>query len=97
VILYPLEQVSPVQERQFATLGGNVLALAVRGTFDDCQRLTKQAFADADLRRRVRLTSANSINVGRFSTTSTAGVSCRPDRSRSSRYPREILATSPPA
>jgi threonine synthase len=66
VILYPLEQVSPVQERQFATLGGNVLALAVRGTFDDCQRLAKEAFADRHLRERVRLTSANSINVGRL-------------------------------
>jgi threonine synthase len=66
VVLYPLGQVSPVQERQFATLGGNVLAVAVRGTFDDCQRLAKEAFADADLRRRVRLTSANSINVGRL-------------------------------
>ncbi len=66
VVLYPLDQVSPLQERQFATLGGNVRAVAVRGTFDDCQRLAKEAFADADLRRQVRLTSANSINVGRL-------------------------------
>ncbi len=66
VVLYPLGQVSAVQERQFATLGGNVRAVAVRGTFDDCQRLAKEAFADADLRRQVRLTSANSINVGRL-------------------------------
>ncbi|MDH3368565.1 MAG: threonine synthase [Gemmatimonadota bacterium] len=66
VVLYPLGQVSPVQERQFTTVGGNVLAVAVRGTFDDCQRLVKDAFADTGLRQRVRLTSANSINVGRL-------------------------------
>lgn len=66
VILYPHGQVSPLQERQFTTLGGNVVALAVAGTFDDCQRLVKQAFADPGLQRAVRLTSANSINVGRL-------------------------------
>jgi threonine synthase len=48
------------------TLGGNVLALAVQGTFDDCQRMAKEAFADPELRTRHRLTSANSINVGRL-------------------------------
>jgi len=66
VILYPHGQVSPLQERQFTTLGGNVGALAVEGTFDDCQRLVKRAFADAELHREARLTSANSINVGRL-------------------------------
>ena len=66
VVLYPEGQVSQVQEAQFATLGGNVTAVAVRGTFDDCQRLAKEAFADAELRRRVRLTSANSISLGRL-------------------------------
>ena len=65
-ILYPAGQVSPVQERQFTTLGGNVRAFAVEGTFDDCQRLVKQCFADGDMHRRLRLTSANSINVGRL-------------------------------
>lgn len=66
VVLYPEGQVSPVQEAQFTTLGGNVTAVAVRGTFDDCQRLAKEAFADAELRRRVWLTSANSISLGRL-------------------------------
>ena len=66
VVLYPDGQVSPVQEAQFTTLGGNVTAVAVAGTFDDCQRLVKQAFGRPDLRARARLTSANSINVGRL-------------------------------
>jgi threonine synthase len=66
VVLYPQGRVSPVQEAQFATLGGNVTAVAVAGTFDDCQRLVKAAFADAALARRHRLTSANSISVGRL-------------------------------
>ncbi len=67
VVLYPRGQVSPVQERQFATLGGNIKALAVEGTFDDCQRLVKQAFAEADAElSSLALTSANSINVGRL-------------------------------
>lgn len=66
VVLYPTGQVSRVQEAQFATLGGNVIALAVNGTFDDCQRLVKEAFADAELSQQSRLTSANSINIGRL-------------------------------
>jgi threonine synthase len=66
VILYPRGQVSELQERQFTTLGGNVQAGAVDGTFDDCQRLVRQAFADVDLRDRHGLTSANSINIGRL-------------------------------
>jgi threonine synthase len=66
VVLYPIGQVSRVQEAQFATLGGNVLTLAVNGTFDDCQRLVKEAFADRELNRVHRLTSANSINIGRL-------------------------------
>jgi threonine synthase len=66
LVLYPDGQVSPVQEAQFATLGGNVRALAVQGTFDDCQRLVKEAFSDRALHSRWRLTSANSINVGRL-------------------------------
>ncbi|MFP5380220.1 MAG: threonine synthase, partial [Vicinamibacteria bacterium] len=66
VVLYPDGKVSPVQEAQFATLGGNVTAVAVDGTFDDCQRLVKAAFASPDLAARVRLTSANSINIGRL-------------------------------
>ena len=60
VVLYPRGQVSDVQEAQMASLGGNILAVAVNGTFDDCQRLVKQAFADDQLRTHVWLTPANS-------------------------------------
>jgi threonine synthase len=66
VVLFPEGQVSRVQEAQFTTLGGNVTAVAVNGTFDDCQRLAKAAFEDAALRSRAQLTSANSINIGRL-------------------------------
>jgi threonine synthase len=66
VVMYPEGQVSDVQEAQFTTLGGNVTAVAVQGTFDDCQRLAKEAFADPQLNSRVRLTSANSISLGRL-------------------------------
>ena len=66
VVLYPLGKVSRRQEAQFATLGGNVTALAVRGAFDDCQRLARQAFADPALTAALSLTSANSINIGRL-------------------------------
>jgi threonine synthase len=66
VVLYPEGQVSDVQEAQMASLGDNITALAVRGTFDDCQRLVKQAFADDALRAHVWLTPANSINLGRL-------------------------------
>jgi len=66
VVLFPRGGVSERQRRQMTTLGGNVTALAVAGTFDDCQRLAKEAFRDSDLRERHRLTSANSINVGRL-------------------------------
>ena len=66
VVLYPEGKVSDVQEAQFTTLGGNVTAVAVAGTFDDCQRLAKEAFADPSLTSRVRLTSANSISLGRL-------------------------------
>ena len=66
VVLYPAGKVSALQERQFTTLGGNVRALEVDGTFDDCQRLVKEAFADDELQARLRLTSANSINIGRL-------------------------------
>lgn len=66
VILYPSGKVSPVQEKQLTTLGRNIKALEVEGSFDDCQQLVKQAFADQDLRNEVFLTSANSINVARW-------------------------------
>ena len=65
-VLYPEGQVTDVQEAQMASLGGNVTAVAVSGTFDDCQRLVKQAFADDELRKQVWLTPANSINLGRL-------------------------------
>ena len=66
VVLFPLGKVSPRQEAQFATLGGNVTAVAVRGAFDDCQQLVRAAFADPALNARLALTSANSINIGRL-------------------------------
>lgn len=66
VVLFPDGAVSPVQEAQFATLGGNITAVAVAGSFDDCQRIAKEAFADDRLRRDAGLTSANSINIGRL-------------------------------
>ncbi len=66
IVLYPTGKVSDIQEKQFTTLGQNVVALAVDGTFDDCQRLVKTAFADADLNEKLFLTSANSINIGRL-------------------------------
>ncbi|MGH9253438.1 MAG: threonine synthase [Vicinamibacterales bacterium] len=65
-VLYPEGQVTDVQEAQMASLGDNITAVAVRGTFDDCQRLVKQAFADDELRKKVWLTPANSINLGRL-------------------------------
>jgi threonine synthase len=66
VVLFPRGLVSPRQQQQLTCWGDNVRALAVAGTFDDCQRLVKQAFADADLQRRFELSSANSINIGRL-------------------------------
>ncbi len=66
VILYPAGKVSEIQEQQFTTLGANITALAVKGTFDDCQRLVKTAFADTTLTREMHLSSANSINIGRL-------------------------------
>jgi threonine synthase len=65
-VLYPKGKVSPIQECQFTTLGQNITALEVDGTFDDCQALVKSAFMDAELNARMNLTSANSINVARF-------------------------------
>ena len=65
-VLYPKGKVSPIQECQFTTLGGNITAVEVEGVFDDCQRLVKSAFMDEELNRRMHLTSANSINVARF-------------------------------
>ncbi len=66
VILYPSGKVSKVQELQLTTLGQNITALEVNGTFDDCQTLVKEAFADKDLTTKLTLTSANSINVARW-------------------------------
>ena len=65
-VLYPKGKVSPIQECQFTTLGKNITALEIDGTFDDCQALVKAAFVDDELNRRLQLTSANSINVARF-------------------------------
>ena len=66
VLLYPSEKVSKIQEQQLTTLGENIIALEVLGTFDDCQRLVKQAFLDKELASRITLSSANSINIARL-------------------------------
>jgi threonine synthase len=66
VVLFPRGKVSVLQQKLFTTLGANVAAIAVEGSFDDCQRLVKRAFADRDLCSRRPLVSANSINIGRL-------------------------------
>jgi threonine synthase len=66
IVLYPSGKVSDIQEKQFTTLGQNVTALEVDGTFDDCQRMVKLAFSDQELRSSYFLTSANSINIARL-------------------------------
>lgn len=65
-ILYPSGKVSDIQEKQLTTLGGNVTALEVNGSFDDCQRLVKEAFLDDELAGKFNLSSANSINIARL-------------------------------
>ena len=65
-ILYPEGKISPLQEKQLSTFDGNVRALKVKGTFDDCQKLVKTAFTHNELRARLRLSSANSINISRL-------------------------------
>ena len=66
VILYPSGKVSSVQEKQLTTLGKNIHALEVDGTFDECQQMVKAVFADVELNKKIKLTSANSINVARW-------------------------------
>ncbi len=66
IILYPSGRVSPLQEKQLTTLGGNIHALEVKGSFDDCQRMVKEAFNNAPLKKEFGLSSANSINIGRL-------------------------------
>lgn len=66
VILYPSGKVSEIQEKQLTTLGNNITALEIDGNFDDCQAMVKQAFLDEDFVGKVKLTSANSINVARW-------------------------------
>lgn len=65
-VLYPKGKVSEIQEKQFTTLGKNIISLEIDGTFDDCQRLVKEAFMDKELNEKLFITSANSINVARF-------------------------------
>ena len=65
-VLYPKGKVSEIQEKQFTTLGNNITALEIDGCFDDCQALVKSAFMDEELRSKMFLTSANSINLARF-------------------------------
>jgi len=66
IILYPSNRVSAIQENQLTTLGGNITALEIDGSFDDCQRMVKAAFQDIDLQNRLSLSSANSINMARL-------------------------------
>jgi len=66
VILYPKGKVSPIQEKQLTTLDKNIFALEVEGSFDDCQMLVKKAFLDNNLNKKINLSSANSINIGRL-------------------------------
>jgi len=65
-ILYPSGKVSEIQEKQLTTIGQNIAALEIDGTFDDCQKLVKQAFLDEDIRSKKHMTSANSINIARL-------------------------------
>ncbi len=65
-LLYPKGKVSKIQEQQLTTVGGNVTALEVEGTFDDCQRMVKEAFLDKQLNEKLQLSSANSINIARL-------------------------------
>lgn len=66
VVLYPKGKVSKLQEKQFATLGGNISVVQIDGTFDDCQSLVKSAFLDKELNEKMTLSSANSINIARL-------------------------------
>jgi threonine synthase len=66
VVLYPAGKVSSIQEKQMVTLGDNITALRVLGSFDDCQRLVKQALGDPEVKKYLRVTSANSINISRL-------------------------------
>ncbi|MCB9069510.1 MAG: threonine synthase [Calditrichae bacterium] len=66
IVLYPSGKVSQIQEKQLTTLGENIIALEIDGTFDECQTLVKQAFLDGELQKNFRLTSANSINIARL-------------------------------
>jgi len=66
VILYPKGKISPLQEKLFCTLGGNITTVAIEGTFDDCQAMVKQAFDDQELKQAIGLNSANSINISRL-------------------------------
>jgi threonine synthase len=66
IVLFPSGRISPIQRRQITTLGGNIIALEVTGSFDDCQKMVKKAFNDQEIADHLVLTSANSINIGRF-------------------------------
>lgn len=66
LVLFPSGKISKIQEKQITTLGNNITAVEVEGTFDDCQRLVKTAFVDENLKSKINLSSANSINIGRL-------------------------------
>ena len=66
LVLFPSGKISKIQKKQITTLGNNIKAVEVEGTFDDCQRLVKTAFVDENLKSKINLSSANSINIGRL-------------------------------
>ena len=66
IVLFPSGKISKIQEKQITTLGNNITAMEVDGTFDDCQKFVKTAFVDEDLKSSINLSSANSINIGRL-------------------------------
>ena len=91
-VLYPKGKVSEIQEKQFTTLGRNITALEVDGTFDDCQALVKAAFMDHELNERLLLTSANSINVARAAGILLLLCLCAIEEGRSGRECRHLCA-----
>ena len=95
-VLYPKGKVSPIQECQFTTLGQNITALEIDGTFDDCQALVKSAFMDEELNRHMKLTSANSINRSTISTLTLSWTSREKRTSWSFACRAVISETSPP-
>lgn len=87
IILYPSGKVSPLQEKQLTTLGENITALEILGSFDDCQRLVKTAFLDSSLKGKYRLSSANSISIARLIPQSFYYIDAWKQMQQSQKYP----------